>query len=76
MSQLPLQVAIMARRRLAAAAALLMLAACASAQPFTNLASGASVTTNITTLSSSGQFVKVRLSKGLYQHECRPAVSK
>jgi hypothetical protein len=43
----------------------MMLAACASAQPFTNLASGAIITTNITSISSSGQFVKVRLSNDL-----------
>jgi hypothetical protein len=76
MSQLAMQVAIMARWRLTAAGALLMLAACACAQPFTNLASGATVTTNITTLSSTGQYVKVRLIKGLYQQSYRPAVSK
>lgn len=51
----------MARWQLATAAALLLCAACATAQPFT-LTSGASVTTNITTLTTSGQYVKVSAS--------------
>ena len=51
----------MAKWQVATAAALLLCAACATAQPFT-LTSGASVTTNITTLTTSGQFVKVSTS--------------
>ena len=50
----------MARWHVATAAALLLLAACASAQPFT-LASGASVTTSLTTLPKSGTNVVVRM---------------
>ena len=51
----------MARWQVAIAATLLVLAACASAQPFT-LASGASVTTSVTTLPSSGTNVVVRFT--------------
>ena len=51
----------MAKWQVATAAALLLCAACATAQPFT-LTAGASVTTNITTLTTSGQFVKVSTS--------------
>ena len=49
----------MARWHVATAATLLILAACASAQPFT-LASGATVTTSLTTLPASGTNVVVR----------------
>ena len=51
----------MARWHVATVAAVLVLAACASAQPFT-LASGASVTTSVTTLPSSGTNVVVRFT--------------
>lgn len=65
----------MARWLLATAVAVLALAACTSAQPF-NLATGATVTTNISTLASSGQFVKVCHSTSAHLRCLHPEIRR